>query len=103
MKKEIFYDRNALKELNELNKEVQKDFQAYIAILASEGKLEFPEAKKIARNLFEIRVTREGVYRAFYAYVRKEYIVLLHFFEKKTQKTPLKNIKLARQRLKRYE
>mgnify|MGYP001605069865 CR=1 FL=1 len=103
MGKEIFYDKNALKELRELNSEVQKEFQAYIEILALEGKLEFPEARKLAKNLFEIRVVYEGAYRGFYAYAKKDYIVLLHFFEKKTQKTPLKNLKLAQQRLKQYD
>jgi len=81
----------------------QKEFQAYIAILVEEGKLEFPEARKVSKNLFEIRVIHEGAYRAFYAYIRKDYIILLHFFPKKTQKTPLKNIKIAQQRLKQYE
>jgi phage-related protein len=103
MKKEVFYDKNALKELREFSDEVQKEFQAYIAILAEEGKLEFPEARKISKNLFEIRVFHEGTYRGVYAYIKKEYIILLHFFQKKTQKTPLKNIKIAQQRLRRYE
>lgn len=103
MKKEVFYDKNALKELKKFSDAVQKEFQAYIAILAEEGRLEFPEAKKISKNLFEIRVIHKGLYRGLYAYVKKDYIILLHFFQKKTKKTPLKNIKLAQQRLKRYE
>lgn len=103
MKKEIFYDKNALKELQDFPKEIQKDFQAYIAILASEGRLEFPESRKVANKLFEIRIAREGAHRGFYTYVGRDYIVLLHFFQKKTQKTPLKNIKVAEQRLKKYE
>lgn len=103
MEKEIFYDKNALKELYQFNAEIQKEFQAYIAILASEGKLEFPEARKVTKELFEIRIIQEGTYRGFYAYLRGRYIVILHFFQKKTQKTPSKNIKLAQQRLKKYE
>lgn len=103
MGKEIFYDKNALKELREFSNEVQKEFQAYIAILASEGKLEFPEARKITKKLFEIRIAQEGAYRGFYAYLAEQYIVILHLFQKKTQKTPLKNIKVAQQRLKKYE
>lgn len=103
MGKEVFYDKNALKELREFNIDVQREFQAYIGILASEGKLEFPEAKKVTKELFEIRVTQDGIYRGFYAYLKNGYIVILHFFQKKTQKTPLKNTKLAKQRLKLYE
>ena len=103
MGKEIFYDKRALKELHEFRSEIQREFQAYIAILASEGKLEFPEARKVAKELFEIRITQKEVYRGFYAYIKGQYVVILHFFQKKTQKTPLKNIKLAQQRLKQYE
>ena len=103
MKKQVFYDKNALKELRGFESEVQKDFQAYIAVLASEGKLDYPEARKVADNLFEIRVARQGAYRGFYAYLKGKYIVILHFFQKKTQKTPLKNITTAKLRLKKYE
>ena len=103
MGKEVFYDRNALKELQGFSVAAQKEFQAYIALLAFEGKLEFPEAKKVTKELFEIRVAQDGAYRGFYAYLKGRYVVILHFFQKKTQRTPLRNIKLAQQRLKRYE
>ena len=103
MKKELFYDKHALKELHEFRNEVQKEFRVYIAVLASEGKLEFPEARKVTSKLFEIRIAQEGACRGFYAYMRGRYVVILHFFKKKTQKTPLKSIKLAEQRLKQYE
>ncbi len=63
MKKEIFYDKNAIKELKKFKKEVQREFKAHI----------------------------------------RDFIVILHFFQKKTQKTPLKNINLAKERLRRYE
>ena len=102
MGKEVFYDRNALKELKGFSIDVQREFQVYITILAVEGKLEFPEARKVTRELFEIRVTQGGAYRGFYAYVKGQHIVILHFFQKKTQKTPPTNIKLAQQRLKKY-
>ena len=103
MKKEVFYDKSALKELRAFKEEVQEEFVAYIKTLRQEGKLEFPEARKVAKNLFEIRVMHEGSYRGFYAYAMKDSIVLLHFFQKKTQKTPLKNLKVAQQRLKQYD
>ena len=62
-----------------------------------------PEAKKIDHNLYEIRISLEGAYRGFYAYIEKEFVMILHLFRKKGQKTPLKNLKLARRRLKNYE
>ena len=103
MKKNIFLDRNAQKELREFDEEVQLEFEAYFKILELEGKLDLPHAKKIARNLFEIRIKLKGEYRGFYAYVGKLDIVVLHFFRKKTQKTPMKDLELAQRRLKQYE
>ena len=86
----------------EFSEEIQRDFKAIFEILANIGRLEAPEAKKIAKDLFEIRIYREGAYRGFYAYVGKNYVVVLHLFQKKTQKTPLKHIKVAKRRLKGY-
>jgi|SRR3989344_4029887 len=103
MRKTVHLDEKAVKELGEFSKEIQRDFKAVFEILEKKGRLEFPEAKKIAENLFEIRVYREGAYRGFYAYIGKKYIVVLHFFPKKTQKTPLKHIRVAKRRLKSYE
>lgn len=65
MGKEIFYDKNALKELCQFSDEIQKDFQAYIAILASEGRLEFPDARKVTKELFEIRIAQDGGIQRF--------------------------------------
>lgn len=59
--------------------------------------------KKINHKLFEIRVKVKNIYRAFYAYKNLNDVIILHIFNKKTQKTPLKDIKLATIRLKNYE
>ncbi|OGH24412.1 MAG: hypothetical protein A3B47_01875 [Candidatus Levybacteria bacterium RIFCSPLOWO2_01_FULL_39_24] len=103
MKKNIFVDKNAERELREFGEEIQLEFEAYIKILGLEGKLDFPHAKKITRDLFEIRIKLKGEYRSLYAYIGKLDIVVLHFFRKKTHKTPIKNLELAQKRLKLYE
>ncbi len=103
MKKNIFVDKNAEKELREFSEEVQLEFEAYFKILEIEGKLDFPQAKKITKDLFEIKIKLKGEYRGFYAYVGKLNIVILHFFRKKTQKTPIQDLELAQRRLKQYE
>ncbi len=102
MKKEIFVDKSAKKELSKFSEEVREEFDAFFDNLREKGKLEFPEAKKVSKNLFEIRVKFRGEYRGFYAYADKVYIVILHIFKKKTKKTPLKNLRLAERRLKKY-
>ena len=103
MKKNIFLDKNAEKELREFDEEVQLEFEAYFKILQLEGKLDFPSARKVTRNIFEIRIKLKGEYRGFYAYIGKLDVVILHFFRKKTPKTPIKDLKLAQRRLKQYE
>ena len=103
MEKNIFIDKNAEKELRDFSEEVQLEFEAYFKVLELEGKLDLPHAKKISRDLFEIRVKLQGEYRGFYAYIGALNIVILHFFRKKTQKTPVKDLELAQKRYKQYE
>ena len=52
MKKKIFVDKHAERELREFNEEVQLEFEAYFKILELEGKLDLPHAKKVTRDLF---------------------------------------------------
>jgi len=60
-----------------------------------------PYTKAIGAGLFEIRSKgREGIGRSFFCAVKGREVIVLHSFVKKTQKTPKKEIKLARQRLK---
>jgi len=42
MKKKIFLDKNAERELRQFGEEVQLEFEAYFKILELEGKLDFP-------------------------------------------------------------
>ncbi|MDO8658731.1 MAG: type II toxin-antitoxin system RelE/ParE family toxin [Candidatus Levybacteria bacterium] len=50
-----------------------------------------------------MRIKLQGEYRSLYAYIGELNIVILHFFRKKTQKTPIKNLELAQRRLRLYE
>ena len=102
MKKIVLFDARAVKELEKFEKDVQVSFQSYIMVLGSDGRLQFPDARKISSDIFEIRVECKGAYRGLYAYTHKDAIIILHFFNKKSQRTPLKNIAVARQRLKIY-
>jgi len=103
MEKKILIDSRAEKELGKFNSEARLEFRAYLLILKEKGRLGFPEGKKIDEKLFELRVRHKGEYRGFYAYIGKAFIIILHFFQKKTRKTPIKNIKTAKRRLSQYE
>jgi len=62
--------------------------------------LKEPYIKPLGDKLYEIRAKDpKGIYRVIYfAYTGKRFI-MLHGFTKKTQKTPKKEIKLAKQRM----
>lgn len=65
------------------------------------GNLGMPLTRTLGEGLFEIRViagNESG--RIFFAYVRRQEIMVLHSFVKKTQSTPDKELRLARRRLK---
>jgi len=96
--KEIYIDQNARKELLNLPKEVQMDFEQLIKELSIFGFLKYPDGKKLSNyDLFEIRVRRRDIYRCIYAYLQDD-IILLSFFKKKSNKTPVKEIQKALKR-----
>lgn len=60
-----------------------------------------PYTKPLKQGLFEIRAKgQEGIGRSFFCTVSNKEIIILHSFIKKTQKTPKKELKIARARLK---
>ena len=69
MRKNIIYDYNAKNEFRDFSAEVRDDFTAYIETLEQEGVLKFPEARKVTKDIFEIRIYHEGAYRGFYSYM----------------------------------
>lgn len=62
--------------------------------------LGMPRTKALSDGLFELRVKgKEGIARVFYCTLAGQRIIMLHSFIKKSQKTPPKEIKLAREHL----
>jgi len=57
-----------------------------------------PHAKKLQKNLSELRIRGREEIRILYSFKNKN-IHLLHAFKKKTQKTPQKEIETALKRL----
>ena len=102
VKKRIEVDSNANKELKAFSQEVQTKFVALFTILENEGFLKEPFVKRIDDELFEMRVKFEGQWRALYAYVDGNRIIVLSAFNKKTQKTPKQEVDKAKKRLRRY-
>jgi len=63
--------------------------------------LGMPHTRAIGDGLFELRLkAAEGIVRLFYCTMVGKKIVMLHQFIKKTNKTPLKELEIARRRMK---
>ena len=63
--------------------------------------LGMPHTRPMGGGLFELRIkAAEGIARVFYCTVVDRRIVVLHQFVKKTDKTPPKELKIARRRMK---
>lgn len=66
--------------------------------------LGLPHINSFGGGLFELRLKgAEGIARVFFCLIVKQQIVMLHSFIKKTQKTPDKELKLAKQRMKEFK
>lgn len=63
--------------------------------------LGMPHTRAMGHGLFELRLqATEGIARAFYCTTVDRQIVMLHEFVKKTEKTPAKELAIARRRMK---
>lgn len=89
--------------LSEMDKESRKEVGRDIRIVQLRWPLGMPLVRSLGNGLWEIRshVSR-GIARVLFKMIDGE-IVLLHGFIKKTQKTPLEDLKLAKNRAKLME
>jgi phage-related protein len=63
--------------------------------------LGLPHTDAFGGGLFELRMKGvEGIARVFFCAMVEQEIIMLHSFIKKSQKTPVKELKLAKQRMK---
>lgn len=88
-----------LKKIEAFSVEVQIRMTAIMKVLSQDGYIAEPYGKRIDAELFEIRIRHKGQYRAIYTYFWKNDVIILSAFKKKTQQTPLKEIKKAHHRL----
>lgn len=78
----------------------QAKMMSYIDLLENSGPfLKPPYCKKLQGKLYELRVIGKVSVRIFYTIKDSEYY-LLHAFHKKTNKTPINELKVALDRVK---
>ena len=64
------------------------------------GNLGMPHTRAMSGGLFELRIKgQEGIGRVFYCTLVGQRIVMLHGFIKKSQKTPPKELRIAKRRM----
>ena len=87
--------------IDDLSLPDQAKIYAYIEKLEEFGyRLGVPFVKSIEGKIKELRIpVSPGQYRIFFFFHCREDFFLLHGFLKKTQKTPLKEIDVARKRM----
>ena len=95
----IFYNPKIEKELLALEKLSVSKLTRLTDLLERFGqKLGMPYSKQIHTNLYELRIRGKQEIRVFYCYYQKQ-ACIVHYFIKKTQKTPRKEIETALKRV----
>lgn len=62
--------------------------------------LGLPHSKALGHGLYELRFTHDGILgRAIFGFGKRRAVIVLVVFIKKTQKTPLNQLRLAKRRL----
>ena len=100
--KDIVWKGDSLKILRNFPKSIRQDFGSDLFRL--QNGLQAKDGKPfigLKRQTFELR-TRDnaGIYRILYVTFFKDKLVVLHCFQKKTQKTAKKDVEIANLRLK---
>ncbi len=97
-----YFNGKVAKETLALPEKLLARYQRLADVMSESGPdLGMPHTRSLGGGLLELRVKGdEGIARVFYCTVVRKEIVILHTFIKKTQKTPGKEMDIARQRLK---
>lgn len=93
-------------ELETLPADMRARFVRVCQLIAVHGlqNVREPYVKRVQGDLWEIRIKgKTGISRALYVTAKPRRVVVLRVFIKKTQKTPLKEIRLALKRAKEIE
>ena len=97
---DISFDGRAKKVLKSLSEEENGRILGYIDLFSKNGfNMTSQYLKKIDNNLWELR---PGNIRLLFGLVRSDAIIV-NIFKKKSQKTPIKEIKTSKKRLKEYQ
>lgn len=98
---EYFHPR-VLAEIESWPVDILADYARILELLMEHGpNLRLPHSRAFGEGLFELRPKgKAGIGRAFYCFLSGRRALVLHAFVKKSQQTPVRELKLARKRMK---
>lgn len=97
------FENHFWKFYNTQTKDVQKKIDYVLEVVISMERVPKQFFKHLEDGIYEIRVkVRSDIYRIFCFFDAGRLIVLLHAFQKKSQKTPRKEIERAKLLRKKY-
>ncbi|MEZ5424232.1 MAG: type II toxin-antitoxin system RelE/ParE family toxin [Pyrinomonadaceae bacterium] len=96
-----YFHPRILKEIESWPVDFQASYARLVEMLRSHGPyLGLPHSRTLGDGLFELRPRgKAGICRAFYCFVSGRRIIVVHAFIKKTQKTPQRELEIARRRV----
>lgn len=95
-----YYSEEVRLEIEALPAGIRASYARLTELLVEFGlELRMPHSRAMGQGLFELRPKgREGIARVFYCTKVGRKIVVLHTFVKKTEKTPKRELDIARKR-----
>jgi phage-related protein len=101
-----FLNEDVKESLDEFPLEIRASFQRIVELIQSHGleRVREPYVKHLEGGLWEMRMKgKSGIARAIYVTAVGKRIVIVHVFEKKTQRTPRREIVTALKRAKEIQ
>lgn len=99
----VFLNEQVKASLDAFPVDIRASFQRIVELIASHGleRVREPYVKHLEEPLWEMRMRgSSGIARAVYVTAVGKRVVIVHVFEKKTQKTPRREIETALRRAK---
>ena len=99
--KVLIFSRAVEEEIEALPKDIRARLDRFRTVICEHGPMALPakHAKFLGGGLWELQLMgRDGIARVIYITTAGQTVILLRAFIKKTQKTPLQELELARQR-----
>ena len=97
-----YFNPHVLETIESWPAEILADYAKLVELLLDHGpSLRMPHSRSMGEGLFELRPKgREGIGRAFYCFLSGKKISIIHAFIKKSEETPVRELKIARKRVK---